>query len=454
MNRSEIINDLTEGNVTRKMILFAIPFCLATILQTCYSMVDMIIVGKYIGTAGVSAISNGGDILNMFTHLGVGLSNAGQTAISQLIGKGDRSKTSRMIGTMCTVILGLAIVLSVVCCICTGLFIQWLNVPEESVAMAHGYLLTCFVGLLFIFGYNMVSAILRGMGDSRHPLIFVAIAAAVNLFLDVVFIGFFQMGTVGAALATVIGQGVSFLVSVVFLYRKRSALGLQFSVRDLIPEGSCLRTICKLGIPMALQSTAVSLSVLFVASFINSYGVVASAVTGIGNKLLQIPFIVTSGLSVAGTTMIGQNFGAGKHDRVKECFRISMVIGLLFCSVCSLIIFIFPEQVFSIFDSDPKVLAMSHQYVPIAILNFMGAGLRAPYIAFINGIGFPSMNFLMGILDGIVMRIGIAILLGITCGLGIMGFWLGNTLAGYAYFVLITPYYLSGRWKKRSLIVQ
>lgn len=190
------------------------------------------------------------------------------------------------------------------------------------------------------------------------------------------------------------------------------------------------------------------------ASFINFYGVVASAVTGIGNKLIQIPFIVTFGLSTAGTTMIGQNFGAGKHARVKKCFRLSMVIGLIFCALCSLTITLFPEQVFSIFDSDPQVLAMSHQYIPIAILNFMGAGLRAPYISFINGIGFPSMNFIMGILDGIVMRIGIAILLGFTFGMGIMGFWLGNTLAGYAYFFLITPYYLSGKWKRRKLIIQ
>lgn len=453
MEREEMITDLTQGGVTKCLVTLAIPFSFATLLQTAYSIVDMIVVGQYVGTAGLSAVSNGGNILSLFTFLGIGLGNAGQTAISQLVGKGDRTAISRMVGTMFTSVLVLAVVVTAVCCCFTGTFLTWLGVPQEAFDLAYSYLLTCFGGMIFIFGYNLVSAIFRGIGDSRRPLLFVAIAAAVNVLLDVLFVGLLNMETFGAALGTVISQGLSFIIALIFLTRKREQFVFDFRLRSFRPDKACLRTLCKLGIPMALQHTAVSLSVLFVTSYINFFGVTASAVTGIGNKLQQVIFVVTSGLTTAGTSIVGQNFGAGKHIRVKKTVGTIFVIAFVFCGLMSVLIVLFPEWIFSIFDKSPDVLLMCRMYVPIAVLNFTGESLRAPYIAFINGIGYPGMNFFMGILDGIIMRVGLAMLLGLVLGMGIFGFWLGSTLAGFAYGLLITPYFLSGRWKDRKLVV-
>ncbi len=454
MKKGEMITDLTQGSVTKCLVRFAIPFSFAMLLQTAYSIVDMIVVGHYVGTAGISAVSNGGNILSLFTFLGIGLGNAGQTAISQLVGKGDRDAVSRMVGTMFSSILVLAVIVTAICCCFTGTFLTWLGVPQEAFDLAYSYLMTCFCGMFFIFGYNLVSAIFRGIGDSQRPLVFVAIAAVTNIILDLFLVGLLNMETLGAALGTVISQGLSFIIALIFLSRKRAQFVFDFRLRSFRPDKACLRTLCKLGIPMALQHTAVSLSVLFVTSYINSFGVTASAVTGVGNKLQQVVFVVTNGLNMAGTSIIGQSFGARKHNRVKQTVGAIFAISFAFCGILSILIVLFPEQVFSIFDNSPAVLAMSHTYVPIAVLNFIGESLRVPYIAFINGIGYPGMNFFMGILDGIIMRVGLAMLLGLVLGMGIFGFWLGSTLAGFAYGLLITPYFLRGRWKNRKLVVQ
>ena len=208
--------DLTQGSIPRLLVSFAMPLLISNTLQAIYNLVDMIVVGQYIGGAGMSAVSIGGDLLHLITFVAMGFSSAGQVIVAQNVGAHDHDQVKKTIGTMFTFLLSIALIISVVCLILRKQILLWLNTPSESYAYTMDYSVTCMVGLVFIYGYNIVSAILRGMGDSRRPFYFVAIAAILNIFLDIVFVVFFHMEVFGAALATVIGQGVSFLFSIVY----------------------------------------------------------------------------------------------------------------------------------------------------------------------------------------------------------------------------------------------
>ena len=445
-SEKSMIRDYTEGPLTRQLLTFAGPFMLSNLLQNAYNLVDMAVVGRFVGAAGLSAVSIGADLIHLYTFVAMGFCNAGQVIISQYVGLRDRRSVSKIVGVMFTFILGLSLMITAGALAGTGLWLRLLNVPEEALSLCRGYTVCCTAGLFFIFGYTMISSILRGMGDSRRPLLFIAIASVLNVVLDLVLVGA-GMGAFGAALATVIAQGASFGVSVVYLWRHKHELGFDFSPRDLIPDTANLRLLIKMGVPMMIQSIAISVSALFVSSRINAYGVTASAVTGVGTKLSMVASIVTLALSAAGATMVGQNFAARKFDRVRKTITDSFLIGSAFAAVLSLGIILWPEQVFSVFNSDPEVLAMSHAYVLIAVLNYFGWACRGPSIALCNGMGFPMLNFALGIFDGVVMRIGLCVLMGDVLGMGIRGYWIGSALAGYAFFLIMFPYFLSGRWK-------
>ena len=444
-----LIRDLTQGSVTRLLLIFAFPLLCSNLLQTVYNMVDMIVIGQFVGREGLSAVSIGGDVLHFLTFLVMGFSNAGQVILSQYIGAGNRDRIRGTIGTMFTVTFISAVGLTIVCYLGLDAFLHSMNTPAECFDYARQYGLTCVLGLVFIYGYNLVSAILRGMGDSKHPFIFIAVATVVNLVLDLVFVAGLGMGPFGAALATVIGQGVSFLWAIFYLYRHKESFGFDFKPASFKPDPEVLPKLIRLGLPMILQSAAINFSMLFVNSYINSYGVVASAVTGVGNKLGSITAVVTNALSTAGSSMVGQNLGAEKYHRVPKIIGVSMVIDLAFAALLSFLTICFPRTIFGLFNSDPQVLDMSMTYIPVAVLLYVGFAMRSPFFALINGSGNAKLNLIVGLLDGVICRVGLAMLMGLVMGMGIMGFWLGNAFAGYMPFLIGGVYFLTGKWKRR-----
>ncbi len=446
-----LIRDLTQGSVTRLLLIFAFPLLCSNLLQTVYNMVDMIVIGRFVGREGLSAVSIGGDVLHFLTFLVMGFSNAGQVILSQYIGAGNRDRIRGTIGTMFTVTFLCAVGLTIVCYFGLDAFLTAMNTPEECFDYARQYGLTCVLGLVFIYGYNLVSAILRGMGDSKHPFIFIAVATVVNLVLDLVFVALLGMGPFGAALATVIGQAVSFLWALFYLYRHKDAFGFDFKPASFKPDPEVLPKLIKLGLPMILQSAAINFSMLFVNSYINGYGVVASAVTGVGNKLGSITAVVTNALSTAGSSMVGQNIGAGKYHRVPKIIGVSMVVDLAFAVLLSFLTICFPRTIFGLFNDDPQVLDMAMTYIPVAVLLYVGFAMRSPFFALINGSGNAKLNLIVGLLDGVICRVGLAMLMGIAMGMGIMGFWLGNAFAGYMPFLIGGVYFLTGKWKKRMV---
>lgn len=444
-----LIRDFTQGSIFRILLTFALPLMGCNLLQTVYNLVDMVVVGRFVGSVGLSAVTIGGDVLHLATFLVMGFAGAGQVILSQYIGAGQREKVNAAIGTMFTVLLIGAVVVSVVALLILDQALVLMNTPAEAMEAARSYCITCIVGLVFIYGYNLVSAILRGMGDSKHPLLFIAVATVVNLVLDLLFVAVLEMGALGAALATVIGQAVSFLWSLLFLYRRREAFGFDFKLRSFVPDRDILPTLIKLGLPMSLQFGAIHFSMMFVNSFLNGYGVVASAVTGIGTKLSSVTAVVTNALATAGSSVIGQNLGAERYERVPKTMGAILVMNLVFASVLSLITVCFPRAVFGLFNNEAEVLDMAMTYIPVALISYFGFATRSPFLALINGSGYAKLNLIMGLLDGIVARIGLALLLGVAAGFGIHGFWYGNALAGYVPALVGLVYFISRKWMRR-----
>ena len=453
MKNKELIRDLTIGPVTPVLLRFAYPVMLANLLQTAYSMIDMIVVGRFSGNIGLSAVSVGGDVMHFYTFVGMGFATAGQIMISHYVGAGERRALNEVIGTLFTFVLSLGIILTAVGIGFAEPFLHLLNVPEQAYEGAWAYVVCCCAGMIFIFGYNVVSAALRGMGDSRHPMLFICLAAILNVVLDLILIAGFEMGAFGAALATVFSQGISFLLSLAYLYKNRASFGFDFRLSSFRISRAPMQVLLKLGIPITIQTSASSISMLFVGSFVNAYGVVVSAVTGVGNKLNSIALIVANALNTSGASIIGQCFGAGKTDRVKSVFYHVFIFDLIFVAALSICMLCFPTQVFSLFDTSPEMLEMARIYAPVAAISFMGFAFRSPSLALINGLGHSKINFMMGVVEGFVLRIGLTYLLGVVFGLGIQGFWYGSTIASYGYGLVVFPYFFSGAWKKRKSVV-
>lgn len=443
------IKDFTHGPITKQLLVFVWPLFLSNLLQVVYNMVDMIVVGNVLGKVGISAVSVGGDVSHLLTFIAMGFSNAGQVLIARFIGADKRDKIGRFVGTMCGFLLMCAIVLSVIGIVFQDALLTVMNTPDEAYKGAAEYSVICMLGLIFIYGYNLSSAILRGMGDSKHPFVFISISAVLNLMLDIVFVMYFNMGPAGAALATVISQAVSCISCAVFLAKNKRQFELNIRLRDFFSwDKEMLSDLVKLGTPMAIKTASIQVSKLFVNSWINSYGVAVSAFAGIANKVSSISNLVSAAMNTGSSTMVGQNLAAGEFKRVKQILGNLAVITLSVATVFSGIIIFFPQQVFGIFTSDSTVLVIADKYVPIAVLLFFGSALRAIMNALLNGSGNYKINFVTAILDGVVMRIGLAVLFGLVINMKHYGFWLGDAIAGFTPFFIGVVYYITGKWKK------
>lgn len=453
MSKDKLITQFVEGSIPKQLAAFATPLFLSSLLQMMYNMVDMIIVGHALGKAGLSAVAVGSDISNFITFFIMGFANAGQIIISQYIGAQQRDKLGKFIANMLLTLLASALVLSVVCLFLREFFLNIMNTPQESYGEALAYSTVCISGLVFISGYNMISAVLRGMGDSKHPFVFIAIASVLNILLDIIFVIGMSMGSAGAALATVVSQGVSFLLCLAFLYKKREELGFKITVRDLFSlDKRMLSSLVKLGFPMAIKSTSIHFSKLFVNSWINSYGVAVSAFAGIANKLSSISNLISNSVNTAGSSMVGQNIAAKKFKRVPKIMNTIAIFTFVVSTLLAAVILKFPDQVFSIFTTDSAVLAIGREYLYVAVLMFYGSAARAPMNALLNGSGDYKINFVTAILDGIVMRIGLSILFGIGVKMGYIGFWLGDALAGFTPLFIGTVFFATGKWRRQNII--
>jgi putative MATE family efflux protein len=384
----------------------------------------------------------------------MGFASAGQVLIARYIGARQREKLGAFVGTMGGFLMVCGAILSVLALLFQEQLLRLMNTPEQAWEGAVSYSTICMMGLVFIYGYNAVSAILRGMGDSKHPFIFISIAAILNLSLDILFVIYFDLGAGGAALATVISQGFSFIACVIFISRNLKHFELDIKKRYFLHwNREMLADLIKLGTPMAIKSAAVQVSKLFVNSWINSYGVAVSAFAGIAHKITSVSNLVSNAMNTAGSTMVGQNIAAGEFERVKKVLFTIAKITLTIAAILTAVLWLFPNQIFGFFidQGDTDVLAIAQGYLPITALLFFGTALRAVMNALINGSGNHRINFATALLDGIILRIGFAVLFGLVLDMKHYGFWLGDALAGFTPLWIGLFFYFSGAWKHKSV---
>ena len=449
---ANLTKDFTRGSVAKQLLFFTLPFMASNALQVLYSTIDMVIVGEYVGTAGLSAVSQSSQILNFATMVCFGFSNAGQVLVSQALGAGKRKELNRIIGTLFSVITILAAILSAVALVLRNPILDIMNIPPESRDFAMDYLVICGAGLVFTAGYNMVSAVLRGMGDSKRPFLFIGIASAVNLVLDVLFTGILGWEVAGAAWATIIGQAVSFLFSLYYLYRHKAAFGFDFKISSFAVDRHYTGMIFSQGTPMAIQSGCINVSMLFVNSMINNVGVVASATFGVGCRIDDIINKISQGVQFAALPMISQNVAAGKQKRAVKVVYFAWIYSAILTVVFMTAYIIFGKELFMLFSEDPQVHQLSGTFIKAILWMFPALMFMRGSGAFIQGIGNAKLSMVLALLDGVVLRIGLSWLFGIVLKWGFYGFVLGYGLAVYGCAIPGMIYFLSGVWKKRRTL--
>ena len=452
MSAKQLSKDFTKGNIAKQLFWFTLPFMASNGMQVLYSTIDMIVVGKYVGTAGLSAVSQSSQILNFATMVCLGFSNAGQVLVAQALGAGKRKEMNVIIGTLFRLILLIGLILSVIILVGRSWIADIMNIPSESYTMVMDYLTICGAGLIFTAGYNMVSAVLRGMGDSKRPFLFIGIATVVNLVLDLLFTGKLGWGVAGAAWATIIGQAVSVIFSLYFLFKHREAFGFDFQKENFSMNPKYAKIMFQLGTPMAIQSGCINLSMLYVNSMINEVGVVASATFGVGGRIDDIINKISQGIQYAALPMVSQNIAAGEKSRAKKVIWWAWFYSAVLTVFSMTMYLLIGKQLFMMFSDDPMVHELSGTFIKAILWIFPALMIMRGSSAFIQGIGNAKLGMVLSILDGVVLRIGLSWFFGLFLDWGFYGFVLGYGLAAYGCAIPGALYFLSGIWEKRKVL--
>ena len=430
VERGSEIKVFTEGNLTSHLIKFAIPVLLSHFMMILLNTVDMIVVGQRLGEAGTSSVSIGGSVAMFLNAFIGGFASAMQVIIAMMIGANKRKQISKFISTVCGFVFVIALASIFIMLPFTDSMLDLLNTPKEAYKGAYEYALICIFGIIPIYFYHIISAIYRGLGDSKHPFMFIFIACGLNMVLDVVFVLWLNMGVGGAAVATVIAQLVSVVLSTTVLVKKREAFELTVEFKDFFRwDKRELSRFIKLAIPMAINNSAIQIAGMVINSMTNDYGVTVSAFAGIRSNIATTVDLILGSVAAAGAMIIGQNIAAGRLKRVNGTLIRVGAVSLSVSAMLILMFLLFPVSIFGIFTKEEKVLELVYPYLPILIFSLVNAGLRPVTRALIDGSGNKLINLIVALLDAIVARIGLAVVFGVLLKRGYMGLWLGTTLA-------------------------
>ncbi|MDR1017356.1 MAG: MATE family efflux transporter [Lachnospiraceae bacterium] len=446
----EIENNLYEGSVLKKLILFAIPFLLSNIVQSFYNVADMLIVGNFSGAASMSGVNLGGQITFILTNMVIGLSVGATVLIGQYVGMKNEEGLKRVTATIITLLIILGIGLTIITFPFRDAVVTWMQTPKASIPECRSYLGVTLTGLIFIFGYNALSAILRGMGDSKHPLYFVTIACATNVVLDLVFVGGFHMRAFGAALATVISQAVSMFLCIIYL--ATHDFHFDFKLRSFRIYKRELLMIIKIGLPTSIQNTITSLSFACINAIANMVGgVYGSAAVGAVGKFNSFAFMPAVAMSSSISTMTAQNLGAGKPERAVKACKIGTIFAVLITFTFFLIMHLIPAQILALFGHNPKVIKYGLKYITTWSFDL----LLVPFTFCINGmfIGFGHTMFTMftNMASAILFRVPVCYIFAVVMHMGIQGVGLGAPTATAATLIIVVGYLLSGKWKTNAV---
>lgn len=398
--------DFTEGKILSPLIRFALPVLLALFLQAMYGAVDLLVVGQFSDAVNVSAVSTGSQIMHTVIMVITGLAMGITILIGQKIGEKQPKQAGQIVGAGICLFLLVAIILTVVMVCGSGIISKWMQAPTEAFSETTAYVKICSAGIVFIIAYNVLGSIFRGIGDSKMPLITVTIACIFNIAGDLFFVAALHLGASGAALATVLAQAVSVLLSLLII-RKRD-LPFQITKSDIRFQWSYIGNIIKLGSPIALQDLLVSISFLVIMAIVNSMGVVYSAGVGVAEKLCAFIMLVPSSYTQSMSAFVAQNIGARKPKRARKALLCGIATSFLAGLVMAYLAFFHGDLLASIFARDPEIILQAADYLKAYAIDTLLTCFFFCFIGYFNGNGKTFFVMFQGIFSAFLIRIPVA----------------------------------------------
>lgn len=433
-------HDLTKGNVTKSLLVFAAPMILGNLLQQCYNIADTWVVGKFVGADALAAVGSSYALMTFLNSLLIGLCMGGGAVFSYYIGKGDRERVRICAQTAFVLIGVLAVALTLASQGLMHPILTLLRTPAELYEMTREYLAVVFWGIFFIFLYNYFAFLLRALGNSVAPLYFLGAASALNIGLDLFFVCSLKRGLSGAAEATVIAQAVSGLGLGVYLWKKEPYY--RFSLKRFLREEKPVEEICGYSLMTGVQQSVMNFGILMVQSLVNSFGPAVMAAFAATVKIDTFAYMPAQEFGNAYSIFISQNFGAGQRERVKQGTRKAMMVSAAFCGVISVLVFAFARFLMLIFvdAGETEIIAIGMQYLRIEGAFYIGIGILFLLYGYFRGVNRPGVSLVLTVIS-LGTRVVLAYILAAVPAIGVLGIWwaipIGWALADVSGIVLM-----------------
>ncbi len=449
---SKLENNLSEGSVLKKLVMFSLPFLAANVVQSLYNVADMLIVGQFATPDSMSGVNIGGQITFVLTTIVIGLCVGATVLIGQYVGRSDREALKRVTSTIMSVLFLSSVLITALALIFRHEILRLIQTPADSYAESLSYMTVTVIGSVFIFGYNALSAIMRGMGDSKRPFYFVTVACVTNILLDLLFVAVFHWGAFGAALATVISQALSMFLCIGYMIT--NGFLFDFRLKSFRIYKDQLALIFKVGLPTSVQNAITGISFLFLTALVNYMSgdsSIPSAAVGAVGKFNSFAFMPIVAMSASISTMSAQNIGAGRLDRAVKACKLGLCFAVPVMYAFFALTQLFPESILRIFSSEPALIEAGATYIRVFTFDF----LIVPFIFCINGLliggGHTLFTLLISVLSSVLLRIPVCYLFGITLDMGLYGVGLGAPVASAGAMIAIIVFLLSGRWKHNAI---
>lgn len=395
--------ELTSGSVMKNLLFFSLPYLLSFFLQTLYGMADLLIIGQFGSVADTTAVSVGSQVMHMLTVMIVGLAMGATVNIGQAVGGKDSRKAALFTGNTVTLFMVLSVTLTFLLLILRNAIVSAVSTPADAAAGTVNYLTICFIGIPFITAYNIISAVFRGMGDSKSPMYFIAVACAANIALDYLFIGAFGMGPAGAALGTTLSQAVSVVISLIFVKMRKTDFALKKA--DLKPDKQITGKILKIGVPVAMQDGFIQIAFMVITVIANRRGLNDAAAVGIVEKIIGFLFLVPSSMLSAVSALGAQNIGAQKPERARKTLLYAIFIAAGFGGTVAVIMQFLSGGAVSLFTDSAVVTRLGGEYLRGYAWDCLFAGIHFAFSGYFCACGKSGISFMHNMIAILLVRI-------------------------------------------------
>lgn len=444
------MKDLTQGGETRTIITFAIPMLIGNVFQQFYNMVDSVVVGNFVGTTALAAVGISFPIIFLMISLVMGLTMGTMVLVAQFYGAKDYDKVRATIDTGYITLFWAGLVMTIIGVATTPVILTMLKVPADVFPEAAAYLRIIFAGLLATFGYNAISAVLRGLGDSKTPLYILIAASLLNVVLDLVFVVVFHWGVSGAAWATIISQAASFIGGLIYLDTRNRLVSLD--IKKLVFDRAIFNKSLEIGLPTGIQQVMVSVGMMALSRIVNGFGTSTIAAFAAASRLDTFASMPAMNLSQALSTFTGQNMGAGKTERVKRGHLSALAVGSAISIIAGAAMLIFGSSLMGLFTPDSEVILIGARYLAIVGATYVLFSTMFINNGVMRGAGDAFIPMINTVLALWVVRIPCAMLFTRVLGMGSDGIWWSMPAGWLMGATFSTWYYLGGRWKRKAIV--